>query len=84
MPTAIETIEKHMTPSLPHPAQNIYTLKYRQGHIIDELYFISKDFNSAIEEGKYYCNINPRRRFIIVRPFITDISEKIRREESIA
>ena len=54
--------------------ENIYCLKYRENYSILEKYFFEPlGFQTAIQKGKDFCNASPRRRFVIVRPFLDSI-----------
>ena len=62
--------------SIYRPTQ-IFTVNIKEGNYINVYYITASDLDEAISEAKAYCSRNPtKRRFIHVRPFISDLKAK--------
>jgi len=69
MPTTTEPIKTG--------AENIFILAVKEGNFVNSYNITANDLQDAIAKGKKYCETTgTRRRFIHVRPFISDLEKK--------
>lgn len=69
MPTTTETPKTY--------AENIFILCVKEGNFVNSYNITGNDLQDAIAKGKKYCETTgQRRRFIHVRPFISDLEKK--------
>lgn len=69
-------------PGLPVPKDllgDLYTLWYmeRPPHMVSKYFRFNGDLKDAVSKAKSYCD-QFRFRFILVRPFLTDLDREIR------
>jgi hypothetical protein len=75
--TAQAIMDKKVSP------ENVFILNVKEGNYINSYNFISDSLESAIQKGKKYCEgTGLKRRFIHVRPFITDFDRRVEEEKS--
>lgn len=61
--------------------ENIFILAIKEGNFVNQYNFIASDLQAAIDKGRKFCEVSgAKRRFIHVRPFITDFEKKVRDE----
>lgn len=57
--------------------ENIFVLAVREGNYVNSYNIVASDLQDAILRGKKYCEaVGVKRRFVHVRPFLTDLEKK--------
>jgi len=61
--------------------ENVFVLSVKEGNFVNQYNFLSNDLQAAITKGKQYCEAaGTKRRFIHVRPFLTNFERKLHEE----
>lgn len=62
-------------------SEHIFDLAVREGNYVNHYNILALDLQAAIAMGKKYCEASgAKRRFVHVRPFITDLEKKLNDE----
>lgn len=57
--------------------ENIFILAVKEGNFVNHYNIQASDLQTAISSAKKYCeSAGTKRRFIHVRPFLTDLEKK--------
>jgi len=66
-----------------YSVENLFILCVKEGNFVNTYNITAEDLADAIVRGKKYCeNSNQKRRFIHVRPFISDLERKATEERA--
>ena len=73
METAIATSKELLTSHV----ENVFVLAVKEGNFVNLYHVVANDLQDAILKSKRYCELaGTKRRFIHVRPFLTDLDKK--------
>ena len=62
-------------------AENVFILAVKEGNFVNYYNIAGVDLQDAINKGRKYCeDTGKRRKFIHVRPFISDLEKKAKDE----
>jgi len=77
--------ETIVTPTVKKPSpENIFVLNVKEGNYINVYNFLAEDLETACKNAKQFCEVaGIKRRYIHVRPFITDFVKKMEYENKI-
>jgi hypothetical protein len=60
-----------------NPVENVFVLSVKEGNFVNPYHIVAENLQDAIAKSKKYCEqAGTRRRFIHVRPLITDLEKK--------
>lgn len=74
--TPVKESKKHTS------VENTFILAVKEGNFVNTYNIVAEDLQDAIARGKKYCEVSgQKRRFIHVRPFISDLERKVVEEK---
>jgi hypothetical protein len=64
-------------PKIMPTVENLFILTLKEGNFVNQYNILATDLQEGILKGKKYCDTSgSRKRFIHVRPFLTDLERK--------
>lgn len=74
MTTVTKDVVEKQVKNLLASGNSIYKLLYKKGNVLHEIYYVSKDKNTAMSEGRNYCD-KRKLTFIYVMEWLQDIHD---------